>query len=417
MRQVSFQDSFQQSKLDARSATEQAYELARTAAAPGKKQYLTGALGADGNYHLSDQNSFLRMVAFVRMMEANDPVVGSAGQRLMANVNVGQMTPSPDTTSDTVDEHIKGLWTEYAADPEQCDAQRRMNYESQADVALVRTVFDGDILAVPEPDGSVLHMEAHRCQTPHRSRIDRGVCGIQSNGKRPDVYYLSGQSHPYGHVVKVSDVEPIKAYDTQGWKQVYHVFRPERFTLSRGITSLAPCGTAASRRDDNEFAALLKSQIASCVTYIEQVLDPQVMAQLMGSGYKQDDLAQPTFLQKDDAGFEMRTAQIHAGRVLSPRFGHKLEMQSPNVPGEGFFDLNYLMIQYLSMNLDLPLIVLLLDARDANFSSYRNVLDQARMSFGKIQRWFAAAYHRPRFRHFVRTRLRTVPTGSTSPAR
>ena len=403
MQMINVQRDFQQMKQDA----SQAYELAHTAAAPGKKSALTGIIGADADYHIDDQNAFLRMVAFVRMMERNDPVVGSAGQRLIANVNVGQMTVSPNTGDPEVDEHLKAAWNEYAADPQLSDAQRRFSYEAQADIAFIRTVFDGDVFVIPEPDGSVLHLEAHRCQTPNRTKVDRGVCGVKTDGRVAKSYFLSKQTRPYGHVMRVADVEPVAAFDATGWPNVFHVFRPARFSLNRGVTSLAPCGTAANRRDDNEFATILKSRMASCVTWSEEITDMETVKQLIQHGSTAAPPLPTSYLSTDDAGYQMATAAMHPGRVLRPELGRKLVMHSPDIPGDGFFDLNMLMIQYLAMNLDLPLIVLLLDAKGANFSSYRNVLDQARMSFGKIQRWFAAAYHRPRFRHFVRTRLRT----------
>jgi len=403
MQTISVQQQFQELKAEAG----QAYELAHTAAAPGKKSALMGQIGADADYHIDDQNAFLRMVAFVRMMERNDPVIGSAGQRLIANVNVGQMTVSPDTGDPELDEHLKTEWNEYAEDPLLSDSQRRFNYEAQADIAFIRTVFDGDMLCIPEADGSVLHLEAHRLQTPHRSKANRGVCGVETNGKYATKYHVSKRSQRYGHVMRVQDTEPVAAFDDAGWPNVFHVFRPSRFSLNRGITSLASCGTAANRRDDNEFATILKAQMASCVTWSEEITDMQTVKQLLQNGVSEAPALPTSYYERDAAGFEMATAAMHPGRVLRPELGRKLTMHSPDIPGEGFFDLNMLMIQYLAMNLDLPLIVLLLDAKGANFSSYRNVLDQARMSFGKIQRWFAAAYHRPRYRHFVRTRMAT----------
>lgn len=400
-RTISIPEQFSLLKAEA----QQSYELARTAAAPGKKLSLTGALGADADYHIADQTSFLRMVAFVRMMERNDPIISSAARRLRDNVNVGQMTPTPDTGSEILDEHLKGLWKEFASDADECDATRRFNFEAMADIAYVRTIFDGDIFPVPREDGRIQNLEAHRCQTPNLSRLDRGVCGVLTDEVgEVTTYFLTRRSTGYGKTVRVADVEPIPARNSEGWKNVFHTYQPSRFSLNRGITSLAPVGTTASRRDDLEFATILKAQVASCVTFLEKITDAELYKLMVGSG---KDLAAPimnTFEGTDDAGFAMRTAAIHPGRVLEARPGRELTMQNPNIPGEGQLQLNDLLIEYMAMCLDLPSIVLRLDAKNANFSQFRNVLDQARATYGKHQRWFSSMYHRPIYRNLLRVR-------------
>lgn len=384
----------------------QSYELARTAAQPGKKLSLTGPLGADADYHITNQNDFLRMVAYVRMMERNDPIIASARRRLRDNVNVGQMTPNPMTGSPTLDEHLKGVWQEYSTDADQFDAMGRFTFEEAADIVYVRTIFDGDCMAVPEGDsGQILHLEAHRCQTPTTSKVNRGACGVMTDEKgRPSVYYMTKKSPAYGATIKVSDVEPIAARNADGWRNVFHCYQPDRFSLNRGITSLAPVGTAAGRRDDLEFAQILQAQVAACITLIEEVVDPMFLKQMAANGALPDSPLPDTFAAKDDAGFQMKTAALHPGRVLTSRPGHKLSVNNgPNIGG-GMFQLNDLLIEYMAMCLDLPSIVLRLDARNSNFSQFRNVLDQARATYGKHQRWCSTKYHKHVYRNLIRCR-------------
>lgn len=389
----------------------QQYALAREAVQPGKKLTLTGAIGADADYHIQNQTDFLRMVAFVRMMERNDPIVSSARRRLRDNVNVGQMTPNPLTGSETLNQHLKYQWNEYSHDADQFDAMGRFNFEHAADICYVRTLFDGDIFAVPEGDsGAIMHLESHRCQTPNFGKIDRGTCGILNDEKgRPDTYFLTKKATGYGRVVRVQDVEPIKARNKDGWKNVFHCFQPDRFSLSRGITSLAPVGVAANRRDDLEFAYVLQAQIASCVTIVERLTDSALMKWMHENQAMPADPLVDTFSSTDDAGFQMRTAALHPGRVLSARPGYELSVQQPANVGSGILQLNDLLIEYMAMCLDLPSIVLRLDAKNANFSQFRNVLDQARATYGKHQRWFSSFYHRHVYRNWVRCLAKTDP--------
>lgn len=400
------QKSIPQSMQELKGQALQSYELARTAAQPGKKLSMTGPLGADADYHIQNQNDYLRMIAFVRLLERNDPIISSARRRLRDNVNVGQMTPNPQTGSDTLNEHLKGLWQEYSNDPDQFDATGRFTFEEAADITYVRTIFDGDLMAVPEGDtGKILHLEGHRCQTPTLSRANRGVCGVQTNDKgQVENYYLTKRPVAYGAAVRVADVEAIPARNRDGWKNVFHVYQPDRFSLNRGVTSLAPVGTAAARRDDLEFAQILQAQVAACITLVEEMNDSNFVRYLAANGAMPDMPLPDTFAAKDDAGFELKTAALHPGRVLQSRPGYQLKVNNgPNIGG-GMFQLNDLLIEYMAMCLDLPSIVLRLDAKNANFSQFRHVLDQARFTYGKHQRWCAAKYHRQVYRNLIRCR-------------
>ena len=404
-RTPSIPEVFSELKADA----SQSYALAREASQSGKKLSLMGAIGADADYHIQNQTDFLKMVAFVRMMERNDPIISSARRRLRDNVNVGQMTPTPLTGSESLNEHLKLAWLEHAQDADSYDAMGRFTFESAADISYIRTIFDGDIFPMPDGDsGAMQHYEAHRCQTPNASKVDRGACGVQCNAKgQPITYYLTKQSTGYGRVVRVSDVEPVSARNKDGWKNVFHCYQPDRFSLNRGITSLAPVGPTANRRDDLEFAYILQAQIASCVTIVERLTDSGLVKWLSEHGTMPERSLPDTFSQTDDAGFEMRTAAIHPGRVLESRPGYELDVKSPPNVGGGLLALNDLLIEYMAMCLDLPSIVLRLDAKNANFSQFRHVLDQARATYGKHQRWFASMYHRPVYKNWIRCRAKT----------
>lgn len=390
---------------DSKAAAAQLYDLAMTATAQSSKAVKSGPGGADGNHHIANQSAYLKTIAFARMMEHNDPAVYSVVNRLVNLVNVGQMTPEPNTGSDAMNEHLQGLWQEYASDPEKCDSTGRWNYETQADVAFRRTMVDGDILPLPSSeDASFSHLEGHRCQTPTRGKIDRGVCGVETRSNRPYRYHLVKKNPSYGQLVRVSDVQPVAAYSDDGWPNVLHCYHPKMFTLFRGVSALGACGTISSRRDDLEFATILKAQVASCVTFIESVDDVEMYKLLQSSGVVEGENADigEVHFETNAAGFDMATADIHPGMVLRPKTGKKLTMQSPNIPGDGQLELNMLLLQYLAMCWDIPLAALLLDAKGANFSTWRGVMDLARDAAGKHQRWWASCYHRPRYRHWIK---------------
>ncbi len=377
------------------------YELAKTAKQLGSRLQRSATYGVDADWSIRNQFDFLQMISFCRDLERNDPLISQAVRRLVSNVQVGGMQPAPDTGEEAVDEHLKARWKDFASNPSKCDATGRMTFETLANVAFRRMIIDGDCFGVPRNDSEALLMlEAHRCQTPTSSKIDRGVCGIQvDESGHPVTYYLTKRTLPLGGPVKVGDVEPVAAFSRDGFPNVFHIARPQSFSLTRGITALAPVASNSSRRADLEFATILKAQVASCTTFIES---EDATAGNRPPVYDGDSIDGGYTYEVDPAGFEMRIASLQPGRVIPCRSGKKLEMQTPEIPGDGQLKLNELLIQYLACNLDLPMIVLLLDARGANFSSYRNVLDQARLCYAEIQRWFAPQFHAKAWQNCIR---------------
>jgi len=83
---------------------------------------------------------------------------------------------------------------------------------------------------------------------------------------------------------------------------------------------------------------------------------------------------------------------------LTTEPGETITAFSPNVPNPEFFPHASLILTFISINLNLPLAVLLLDPSKTNFSGWRGAIDQARMGFREIQRWLAGSFHRPVYR-------------------
>lgn len=393
------------------------YEFAQTAMTPSRRQQRAGPAGADANYHIRDQRSLMASIQFARQLQADNPAVKAAGDRLVSNVNVGQMTPEPDTGSQTLNEHLQGKWSEYAEDKNWCDSRGLFTYEQQADKAFLRSLFDGDMFPVVDAakPATVLNLEAHRCLSPPNAQSEFGVCGVKKTGNRVSHYFLTPKNLGFRSVAQATDVEPVPIINKDGWENVVQVFNPDFFSLDRGFTCLGAVGSTEARRDDLEYATVLRGQVASCITLVEQAIEPELIRWMIESGFHpkensdvkpEDDPASGFPEDTDAAGFQYGTADLHPGRVLRSRLGYSLDMLSPQITGDGQIELNLLLLQYLSMCLGLPLCALMLDARMANFSTIRAIMDMARDQFQKHQRWFAGQYHRFRYRTFVRAEVK-----------
>lgn len=375
------------------------------AAKPSRfKRVRTGiaSTGSGPDYHIRNQQHFLNMLEFVRDVERNGPLLRQGIRRLVNNVNPGAMSPDPETGDDRINDILKQHWNDWAGNPLDCHTEGTLTFHGMTNLAFARTVVDGDVfgLLIGDPDdpyfGSVQTHEAHRCRAPNRGKIDRGVCGVEKNSRsRVTRYWFTESPIDTQQAVKVTDLQSVDAFDENGFHQVLHCFNPERFSQSRGITHLSPCIDTEGKRDDLEFATLVKSQVASCVTFFEKIdplayqMNPELFKNLGdGDGGENSD-------DYDLYSAGGKEINMRPGKVLGAKPGREIVGFSPNIPNDSYFELQRLLVTYLAINLDLPLIVLLLDAKDANFSSYRNVMDQARMSWREIHRWMSDCWHRP----------------------
>lgn len=360
--------------------------------------------GASADYHIRDQQHFLNMLELAREFERNEPLLRQGVRRLVNNVNVGGMSVNPETGDKQVDRHLAQRWADWAEESSRCHAADKFDWASIANIGLGRVILDGDFFGLPLSDGSLQTHEAHRCRTPNRARKDPGVCGVVNDDRGRAIRYKFTREvrDPYEEV-RVNDVVEVAARNDRGFRNVFHVFRPERFSQRRGITAIAPIPSVIGMRDDLDFAMLVKAQVASCVTYFENV--DKDAPDFSTDGSEEGELS---FDQWPD-GSSRTTVGMHPGKVLKGRPGRSWQGFTPNIPNAEYFDHGRLLLTYLAINLDLPLIVLLLDARDANFSSYRNVIDQARMTYHEIQRWFASQFHAEVYRWKVRQWLLNDP--------
>ena len=78
-------------------------------------------------------------------------------------------------------------------------------------------------------------------------------------------YWFTKQPYDGLHALTFDEVQPFDAFTEDGEPNVYHVYNPERFSQSRGITALAPVLDVEGIRDDREFAQLIKNHTQACL--------------------------------------------------------------------------------------------------------------------------------------------------------
>jgi len=383
---------------------------------PGVSTY-----GTTGDYHVRYESDYLKAMELVRDIMRNDPVVPQAIRRVVDNVVQGGYTLDPQTGDTALDADLAARWQDWADDERQCDIGHRFNWHQFERLALQQTLVDGDCFFLPHKSGALQAVEAHRCRTPDdavwqinaESKSRAVVHGVLIDSvRRPLQYWFTkDEIQPWDMFSHSRDARKYNARDGQGNRQVFHVYRPDRFSMTRGITILAPVTDAVGMHADIQFAMLVQRQIVSCFGIIRerQAGFNPAMSEPPPLGERETD----TLTDGETAHIE----GIAPGMILEGMPGEVLRSLDVNIPNPEFFDHARMILQFIATNLGIPVEVLLLDPRETNFSGWRGAIDQARMGFRELQSWLVSRLHRPTYRWRLRWLIADDPAMRRAAAR
>lgn len=358
--------------------------------------------GAGADYHYRSESQYLQLVEMVRDFERNDPVIRSAFNRLTSNVVRNGFTLDVTTGDDETTKQLRDKWLAWSEEPSACDRAGELRFCDMEKLAFRSMTRDGDICAVTLESGHLRWYEAHRLRTPRNTQRNV-VLGIMldENRQRQQYWFTRDEIDPWVMVDRVSDMTQINTRDAQGNRQVLHLYYPDRFSQTRGISPCVPCVDAVGMSDDIQFAKMVQQKMVSCYTIFRK-RSPQWKPNAAGG----DGAATST----DYAGGIRRVLdEVYPGMELFGDPGEELQGFSPNVPNPEFFQHAMMILGFIAAALDLPLMVLLLDPTRTNFSGWRGAIDQARLRFQDFQEWMIGVFHREVYRWKVRQWLKTEP--------
>ena len=346
--------------------------------------------GSGADYHYRSDADYLKVMEYARDMDRNDCIVGQMIDRAVTNT-IGPAGPTLDfdTGSTELDEALKARMDDWQSDPEQCDSQGEMPFIDQSELAFRHTLVDGDHFGLPREDGTLQTIEAHLCRTPTKTKrnVVHGIL-LDDDRRRQEYWFLPEPTDPWQPVQRVRDVTRYPARDEDGNRLVFPLYNPKRVTQTRGVTSLAPCFDISGMFEDINFAKTVQQQVVSCVTILrERGADGLTTAPPGQYGTQtSEELAN---------GLTRIIEELAPGLEVTGRPGEKLRGFSPNVPNAEFFEHVKLLLTLIGINLGVPLVMLLMDASETNFSGWRGAVDQARMGFRRNQRWLRARWFDP----------------------
>jgi len=344
--------------------------------------------GATGDYHYRSEADFLWMNELGQEMDRNNVIGSRILDVQQKNVLQDGFQCDPQTGDDKLDEDLKAWWNEVSNDPQQIDAQGEFTFNTLTEFAYRAKKAAGDIFGLLRKDAAIELAEFHRCRTPsgRQSKIVLGV-ELDRSRKRKRYWFTNDSVDPLSAAVKRTDMRSFDAFDPDGIPQVLHVYDPKRPTQTRGITGFAPIFDFLGMHDDLEFLQMVKAQMASMVLLLRnrsEHFDPATLSNLPASG------TTPSSTLDD-----LMQQELRPGAQLGGMPGEQLMLSSANVPNAEFFQHMKLILSLCGVSFYVPLVQLMLDASETNFSGYRGAISEARLAYRCEQDSLARQWHSP----------------------
>jgi capsid protein len=346
-------------------------------------------LGSGADWHYRIQADYYRMMEYARDMDRNDAVVGQTIDRAVLNCVQDGYRYDPQTGDKGLDAEWKARWEAWTKDPQRCDLAGELSFWEMEILSLRNIFVDGDVLGLANKSGALEMVEAHRLRTPLNTKrnVIHGVL-IDTDTRRRLEYWLTIADTPLmSNVEKVSEIRPYPTYDAKGNRVVFHAHTSKRVSQTRGVTALAPIFDVCGMFEDINFATLVQRQLVSCFAVFRE----RDVAFEAGSNSSSGIQTQDTLA----SGVTRVLQGVGPGMEIAGQPGERLRMDSPNVPNAEFFPHMKLVLTLIGVNLGLPLVMVLMDGSETNFSGWRGAIDQARLGFRMNQRRHANRWHRP----------------------
>ncbi len=379
--------SMREARADYNAAKPSRYRRKRT----GVTSYGNGA-----DYHYRIETDYFGIIEQARDAERNDSLINRIVESFTTNVIQSGFKLDPQTGDEALDLELWERWAAWSDDPDECDIAGEFSFHEYENLILRRSVFDGDVFVLPLQTGQMQMVEAHRVRTP-RSTKKNVIHGVMLDDYRRRVEYwiTKDDIDPMSSVKLVSDVVQYPARDSEGNRQVLHVYDAKRMTQTRGMSALAVIIDPVAMRDDIEFATMVKQQAASCYAIIrERQMGADVNNDPGGLGY--------TYTQQQGGGYTRQVGAIAPGMEVLGEPGEKITGFSPNIPNPEYFQQISGIVRLISANLGCPPEIALFDTTQTTFHGYRGAVDEARRGFRRNQEWLKKRFHCPVYRWKVR---------------
>lgn len=348
------------------------------------------ASGESGDFHIRNESDYFRVMEFARDLDRNDSVLGSIMDRAITNTIQDGATIEFDTNSVTMDEDLKGWHEEWANDPLKCDSSGELTFGEMQPVVMRQAGVDGDLWSYLTDAQSIQLFEGHRLRTPHKT-TDRIVHGVKLSPlrERQSIFVTKEDVGFERKRFKLDDMKEIAVRDAEKVRrclQMYLGDRP-RVSLTRGMSVYSKLFDLSGMLDDAQFAALLKQQLQNALVFIEKRGE-------FDQGGRDEPFGEREVTTRDDGTTEIIEG-LGPGTVVKSKAGREL-IPGPTTAGSNDFIQHVkLILTIMGVNLGMPLVLVLMDAKETNFSGWRAAFEQAKMGFRRNQNRFQTRWLTP----------------------
>jgi hypothetical protein len=370
--------------------------------------------GTDADYHYRTEFNYFLHVERARTAVRNHPLVEQGVRRLIANLRLGEETLDVDSGDEAVDADHQAWFADWTADPKQCDYEQTRNFSQIAQQSFFSQIVDGDIVHLPLRDGSLQTWESHHVRTPwgHRpTNSDRNgiIHGAEVRDGKTVAYWITPTHLSFSQIVPRSgQAKRFPVFDAEGNKITFWLGFTHRFAQRRGISRLSAPRDAMTGFDDLNYANIKSSLRRALISYLmeqSQAAGPSANVSPGGGALPQ---AGSRYLSTD-VGLGLQAIVIEQlgepAQAFKAPEGYSVKGWNANLPGAAFFEHSALLLTMLSVNLDMPLMFLLLDGSLVNFHGGRMTFDQAKLRFKQLQKDQISGLYGPTYEWKTRQRM------------
>lgn len=358
------------------------------------RRSLSGSDGSGEDHAVDGESEYFYMVERARELDRDDQIAGVVVNRFCNAILQTGFLLKPQTSSQEVNQYLAMRWSDWVDSPAECDEQGERTFDQLSWHALRDVVVAGDILAAMTDRGTLQLLENHRLRTPRGltgQQQQMTIFGVELSGARKrQAYWITDDDIPIDQPLFVSNARRVPAVSDTGYRNILHLYHPKRITQTRGITKFCTVGNTCAMLDDVQFAKLVQQQMVSSNAYFRK--------RPLGFELDDDTIEADSFeVDPYTTGRMIAMKKVHAGMIYTGYPGEELEVLSANVPNPTYLDHAKQLMQLITINFDVPIIMLLLDATETNFSGYRGAMEQAKVSYRMFQRWWAGDFHDPTY--------------------
>lgn len=374
-------------------------------------------LGSDADYHYRTERNYFLHVERGRAAVRNNPLVEQGVNCLVANMRIGHFILDVDSGDKAVDADQKADWLAWCEDAHRCDYERRRTFAQLARQSFFSQVTDGDILHLPLRDGSLQTWESHHLRSPWGTRqvsgtsLDGIVHGVEIENGQTVAYHITPRILGPAQSSRRGESRRFDAYDPQGNRIVFWLGFTHRFRQRRGISRLSAPRDAMTGFDDLNYAHTKSALRRALISFfMAQATSQQLALPTQGAGkLPQTGPRAEVAAPGTPRGMGVETMIIEQmgepAQVIKAPDGYKMDGWNANIPGSAFFEHAQLMLTMLSVNLNIPLMFLLMDGSLVNFHGGRMTFDQMKLRLAPLIQDQIDGLYNPTYEWHTRQRL------------